>query len=69
MMMEVEDVLFSLQNDYVNLESKVEQKIKEYSHTIESKITDLSKNIEFTNNQMNVYMQMIHQDLEKLKKK
>jgi hypothetical protein len=68
-MMEVEDVLFSLQNDYVNLEKRVEERVKEYSKTIESKINDLSKNIEFTNNQMNVYMQMIHQDLEKLKKK
>lgn len=68
-MMEVEDVLFSLQNDYVHLEKKVEERIKDFSQTIESKITDLSKNIEFTNNQMNVYMQMIHQDLEKIKDK
>lgn len=66
---DVEEVLFDLQNNYVNLEAKVKDQVQRFSEKIQSQVNVIDRNVEFTNNQMNVYMQMIHQDLEILKGK
>ena len=67
-MQEVEEVLFDVQNNYMNLEKKIEEQLNFFTSKLENKINSLSKSVEFSNNQMNVYMQMFNQDLESLKK-
>ena len=66
---DVEEVLYDLQNNYINLETKVKEQIKSFCDKIQNQYNEIEKQIEFTNNQMNIYMQMIHQDLEIMKEK
>lgn len=68
-MQEVEEVLFNVQNNYVHMETKVRDQIRSYTEDIQNKMNDMTQNIESSNNQMNVYMQMLHQDIEQLKNK
>ncbi|CAI2363698.1 unnamed protein product [Moneuplotes crassus] len=63
-MQEVEDVLFDLQNNYVNLEAKLDSHYLAFTQGVETKVNELAKAVEFSNNQMNVYMQMLGQQME-----
>lgn len=64
---DVEDVLFEIQNNYSNLDTKVRDQISRFTNEINNKFNDLSTSIEFTNNQMNVYMQMMNTDIDIIK--
>jgi len=68
-MQDVEEVLFDIQNNYVNLDKKVEDQILKFTRNIENKMNELNKAVEFSNNQMNLYMQMMNQDIEGIKGK
>lgn len=64
---DVEDVLFEIQNTYSNLDIKVKDQISRFTSEMNNKFNELSKAIEFTNNQMNVYMQMMNTDIDIIK--
>ena len=68
-MKDVEEVLFDIQNSYVNLEAKTREQVKAFWDKIQNQYNEIEKQVQFTNNQMNIYMQMIHQDLEVIKDK
>jgi hypothetical protein len=65
---EVEDVLFEIQNNYTNLDLKVKDQISKFTNDMNNKFNELLKSVEFTNNQMNVYFQMMNADIDLIKR-
>jgi hypothetical protein len=65
---EVEEVLFEIQNNYTNLDLKVKDQISKFTNDMNNKFNELLKSVEFTNNQMNVYFQMMNTDIDIIKK-
>ena len=57
-------MLTDLQTSYVNTEDRIKEQIKDFKAEILQKFNELSKNYEFTSNQMNITATMTHQDME-----